>query len=450
MNTLTTSPNLPNQTYSAKIPPSKSRNQGLSVQVSRGSNVGDARVIEVEDSFEKPPSAKRQKTNHSDSRSAGESSDSTINEVPPSQITFARQPEKPSSTPLLSNRARKAEQHNIEAVDEFRSVEGIMDSNPRNAKRNRAAAATRQKTASPLMAPFSRNNSFEVLGEGEPSGPSNTRPAETRYQGTIRQQPEIAQTNGVNGNAHTLHGQITTSQYFKQTLHDQPKESERSLRSSFVASDGKTRGMDRLSSDELEGPATLGEHADVIPLSPRKARHLPDPGSPRPGAGRPTKSSTRETPMERSNIKPTIFQTQRPSKGKSGRRGTFEDQYLDESESQWAVPIAAINIPGEAEMRVSSSMGIVYDEDEKRYFVKDCGRPFKAPNASAYGVNPRILQKCWREKFGKKIRFQSSKSGTDDNLLDVELASEKDVAELLLKIQGDSTNVKVFDEEGYV
>lgn len=438
MNTLTTSSHLPDQTYSARTSTSKVKQHMLSVDVSRGYNVADARGLEVEDSFETPHSAKRQKLVHPASE-ALESSDSTIDDLPPDQVKFRRNMRENASLRRKQSGTIDKMQQNIDALDEYRSVEGMMDSKPSNAKRSKAAII--QKPPSPLMMSLSRNNSVEIVGEGEHIATPAAVPSEPRYVGTLRKQPASSQTKGIKDSSQRQRTKETHSQYFKPRLPVRPTEDDRSLRATFVATDGRLRGTDYLSSDELDGPAIIGEHADVVPLSPRKRHMSQSAHSPIIKAAEPPPP---EVPMERSNIRPTVFHTQTPRRG-LGRQENFEDEYLNKSEPSWAVPIAAINLPGQKQMHKSVNMALVYDEENKWYFIKDGGRALKASNGSVLGLYPKSLQKCSMESSGRKIRFESSKRGTEDHVLDLECMTEKEAATLILRMQKDSTNIKVIN-----
>ena len=444
MNTLTMSRNLPDQTYSTRQSAPRGKQHTLSVDVTRGYNVTNARVGEVEDSFEAPRSAKRQKLIHPGSESP-ESSDSTIDHLPPDQVTFGRQFGK--NTPSRSQQfgSRSDMQQSMENLDEYRSVEGMMDSNPRNAKRNKATAPP--TSSSPLMESLSRNNSVEMVHESEQVATPTTAPIGPRYESTLRKQSAAVQTNGVKDSSHKTSAKEMNSHYFKPRLPTRPTDDDRSLRTTFVATDGRLRGTDYLSSDELDGPATLGEHADVVPLSPRRRQQPPSSKS-STSTVKPAGYPTEEAPMERSNIKRTVFHTQAPSKGQLSRQDTFEDKYLDE-EPSWTVAVAAVNLPGQMQMHESADMAIVFDKDTKRYFVKDGGKPLRANN-SILGVYPRSLQKCSREKSGRRVRFESAKRGNEDHVLDLVFRSEKDAVDLINKMQDNSTNVKVTDVERLV
>ena len=237
------------------------------------------------------------------------------------------------------------------------------------------------------------------------------------------------------------------SRYFiRKVDHSISTEEEQKMSAKFVASNGSRRGnQDYLSSDELDGPATIGQHADVVPLSPDSRRQSV---SPMKTVSRPKsrEASSEEQPVEPSNIKRTFFTSPQPRyRGTARHQDDFEQSFLDVPSSFWSVPLAAVNLPGQ-DLHVNSDMKLVFDKVKNLYSVFESGDPLKVSNARLE-VDPSILQKvCWGRPGGK-IRFESSKRGTADNILDLELKSEKDLADLLKKLQGGSYQVKLASED---
>ena len=418
----------------------------LAVDVSRGYNVPENQVGEIDDSFEAPRSAKRQKLLHQVSTSSTSSESLDAGDVRLRITQYGKSPAISSRTHSFAS--RDGTRTRIGTAGEYRGVEDMMDSNPRNAKRNNANRP--RKASSPLMEAFSRNNSVGTAVEDEPVGAATTATVGFNQEGTEDEQSELTQENGTTNDDRRASAKQTHSKFFqprskRSTL---PTHGNQDLRTKFISTEGRVRGnMDHLSSDELDGPPTLGEHADVIPLSPHRRRQ-PVSSKTSVAMVKSASSSLEEQPVERSNIKPTIFSSQAPSKGRPSRQADFEDEYLDENEPLWAVPLVAINLPGQ-EMHRSSNMKLLYDENGKRYFVEEGGKPLKV-SSFFLEVYLRKLQRCWYEESGRRIRFESSKRGIADHILDLELCSEKDLVGLMLRIQNNSTNVKLITEDRFV
>ena len=451
MNTLTTSRNLPNQTYSAFPPARGGHQQALAVEVSRGGNVDKlAHAHNSDANFPALPSAKRQKTRHVSSPDTI-SSDDPIDELPPESVHFGPSQNANKATSSHSQGSdRRRQSKTVSNANEYNRVEDMMASNPRNARRHNGRGG--QKGSSPLLESLSRTSSFEMALEDEQK---SVLPARTPYKGTLRNLQDASRANGVNG-GHTRNPPNTSPHSdVKPTLPPRPKEStqdvsiklsnglqDEGLRTKFRSSDGKRRGIDDLGSDELAGPATNGKHADVAPLSPGKRhQHVGSKSTTTTKAALSPKDSL-ET--ERSNIKPTVFQTIEPKNGKAKRSADFEEAYLEEKPS-WSMPLAALVLPGKKDaMYREPGMVLVFEEETGDYYVKMGGRPL-CNGPWRLQIRPRIVQKILLEKSGPKVRLESSKIGVADNVLDLEFKSEKAAVDLVKRVQNDSSNVLVKD-----
>ena len=438
MNTLSTSNILPDQTQHVRPSNSNGKQHMLAVDVSRGYNVPENQVGDLDGSFEAPRSAKRQKLVHESSTLSSSSESLDAGDVKLRITRYGKSPAASSRNQAFAGRG--GTRTRIGTADEYRGVEGMMDSNPRSAKRSKANRP--QKASSPLMNAYSRNSSVETIGEDEHITAETTIAIGSDQEDTGSRQPELLHQNGTVKSDRSAFTEQTHSRYFQQrskqpslpTYHDQD------LRSKFINTEGRNRGnMDHLSSDELDGPATLGVYADVIPMSPHR-RCQPMSSKNLVTTEKTAGFSVEEQPVERSNIKATIFSSQAPDKGKISRQADFEDEYLDEEEPSWAVPLVAVNLPGQ-EIHKRSDMQLVYDDVKRMYFVEEDGKPLKI-SGSSLEIYLRSLQRCLYEESGRRLRFESSKKGTADNILDLEFHSEKNVVGLMLKIQGNSTNVK--------
>ncbi|KAL8929477.1 MAG: hypothetical protein Q9208_001146 [Pyrenodesmia sp. 3 TL-2023] len=209
-----------------------------------------------------------------------------------------------------------------------------------------------------------------------------------------------------------------------------PIPAETCLRDQYRDTDGRRRsGADQSSSDEL-----LAAEPTSRALSPVKTT----------GSQTPIKASQRGSPAPtlvgdhsfdaqqfQSNIRPSTF-TQ-PSK--HAARPTLkmhQGNNAGEASAPWSIPIRAYNLHGLTHQ--NDSLGLVYDDRDKSYEIHQSGQNL-AKRYPELRIQPGKLQKILWAREGTKIRFHSSKVGTYNGVLDIELCSEKDVQELNAKLQ---------------
>lgn len=209
------------------------------------------------------------------------------------------------------------------------------------------------------------------------------------------------------------------------------------LHDKFFDSDGKRRGevwsTDRYSSssDELAREVTVGDNA----------RKLSSPKYSRPNS--PIKSSlSNATGLERSRIPATKFTSSRdvrPTKGAPTQQTT----YPGENEASWSIELSCVNIAGPAGESVRGpNLALVFVDIREAYEIRKNGRNLTATNPSLQIQPKKILKVMWATD-STKIRFQSSKTGNSDSVLDIEMGSDKDVADLLKKIGEGNNNFDV-------
>ena len=445
MNTLSMSSALPPQTRPhtqfARQHGIQHGPQKLALDVSRGFNVRTNEVEELDENFSVPQSVKRQKVVHPNSVSS--ISSESVDELPADSVRYSGRAGK---SPATSQRSQFQDtsvetQSGVGMASEFGGLEDMMNSRkvqPKKFSRLRNAS-------SPLMKRFPKNRSVEVVSDDDQTmatngsyGGDNTKPPESQHL----ELPHHTRT----GNERMSLSKSHSPYFLQNTDHSRAAtKDEQNLNKKFVASNGARRGnQDYLSSDELDGPATIGQHADVIPLSPDKRRSTISPKKTAP-VTQSNGSTPEEQPVEPSIIKPTRFTSQTPSRAAVKHKEDFDKDYLSGKRYPWAVPLTAVNLPGQ-ELHMSSDMRLVYDKEEHFYFVMEGDHPLRVAG-SRLEVHTQGLQKIWWEKDGKRARFESSKRGATDHILDLEFASEKDTSLIIKRLQTQSTNVKVSSEE---
>lgn len=211
---------------------------------------------------------------------------------------------------------------------------------------------------------------------------------------------------------------------------------------------GEVPGVDRnssISSDELASTTIVGDRK----TSPAK--------NSRPNS--PIKSSSSQKAVSSlssaAGLKPSIIPTTtftsariaRPTKIVPAQRTT----YPGENEAPWAIGLTRVNVAGGAgEPFRGPSLGLVFKDISKTYEVQKDGQSLTTMNSSLQIQPKKLLKVFWAPK-SRKVRFLFSKSGNHDNILDIEMDSEKGVYDLLTRLLEDSHGShKVVICEGYV
>lgn len=191
----------------------------------------------------------------------------------------------------------------------------------------------------------------------------------------------------------------------------------------------KLRGQDQepqddLSTDELEEPAP------VLRVSPSRNRRKSSPMK--------TSTSSNACMPARQDIEPSIIvPTTFQKKGTRSRKKAHDSFVSDIEEDQpmsWRAVVKAINIPGKSEITPLSNTYLVQGLDRETFwFVENGVQLHFTPYMDT--IQSRKLFSCLWEENGGKIRLQSSKCGSMDNVLEFEFASHKKLTELIEKTE---------------
>ena len=345
-----------------------------------------------------------------------------------------------------------------------------MDSNPKSKKQRHSD--NRNYTADHILLPpspqkrSSMSNPIDISGEeSQLTKTVSTAAPRSAYQGTARQPPSAS--SGIKSNTSKSlkeRAKPTQSPYFdqfrldsdrangnikqKNTTQSFSREGSPGLAQKFVAADGRRRGSDVNASsdaDEIQSaPTTVGQKADPDAVFTVKEMRSQSPSK---QSSSTLKASTPADDLAiwaPSTIK-SDFATSNAKTQSSGHltRSAPRDH---EAEPPWSVALTAINLPGNHVK--NDDLGLVCDAKQNEYYVQMQGSPIKSTH-STLRIRPQKLVKVLWENPGNRIRLESSRSGTEDNVLDLELASERNVPILLERLQL-SNHFQVIGKTRYV
>lgn len=342
-------------------------------------------------------------------------------------------------------------------TQEFRSVEDTMNSNPnkkhRGKRRGRRSPTedTNGNDTNILSGPnvTSAANPIDLSDDEETKKPPSVTSQQPKYQGTANEAHKkfLAHKNPLR----SLPVQDTgrTSRHFVQIAeasgnHVSPviglpvsrpqQESEVEddrLDDKFRATNGKARSQQFASSpDVLSGDTTVGITSRQV--SPSKGSSSARKGSP-----------VRES---QSGFPPSIFSNtsfHTTTKKSKSTDPSKQQRLAQEASAPWGIELAAISVKDR--MHRSTSLGLQYSPDHDAYEVVEGGKNWASQNPS-FRVQPsKLLKVCWSFS-GAMVRFESARSEGTDNILDIELRSQKDMAALTSKLQ-EKDSFKVMGQE---
>ena len=429
----------------------------LQVEVSRGQNVGSVpRIADgCEDSID-PPS-KRQKTKHWGSPAPSHMSvDEILKNSPTDTISFLPRPspkEHTVNSMFQDQNVALKEWHNskLASLSEYRNIERMMDSSGPKKKTRKRTRIGYPPGSFPVP---SSQGSSQSSNAASISGSVGNYPAASRSPSLPR---PLSNGNRGKSPSPAVHKANTSkpmrnpsveerSPYFdSQLLPTMPKngdhqgreslkkkncsDSKRSpkLANRFISVDGSRRCSDvNLSSeaDELQQlGTTIGQPKEQHTSksrqhSPNKTLAQPPPSTVENDSG-PEEWDQDDS----SAIKPTQFTSLK--KADPGEAPRSKDRRR-ETKAPWSVILAAASFSGK--IVSSDAMALVYDESNATYNVVRNGIRQRMK------VQPQKVLKVIWSTDSRKIRFMSSKSGTEDNIVDLILTSELDVTKLIQRL----------------
>jgi len=430
----------------------------LQFETSRGSNVEPmphATRYEEGEAFAES-SAKRRKTSHQGSSpDSSRSADERLDQLDPDTVTFGLGHVNQGTSRAVSTRSFNSQtsvvqtqkEESLGSLTAYRNVENMMSSKPKTKKQQRHLSGSKSQQrihGLPSSSPMSSiSNPIDISGVDDQESPVTKLIVAPRsmIQGMTREPRSTAEAAKPNS-AKTLQGRSTgersaffdsiqkpkangtRSQHQRQTniRKDIDKHSDK-LNDQFipVSGDRRTSGVSTSSDiDELQSVGTtVGNNQDTNPSCPIKRSHNNSPSKGFALVPHTTSPDEEELGMGRSNIRPEKFVAAK-AKVQSDTRTMGK---VREKSPSWSVDLATVSTSGH--VYTNEGMALVLDKKSGDYVIAANGRftPMK--------IQPQKVQRISWEISGRKVRFMSSQSGIDDNIVDLEFRTEKDVVVLL-------------------
>lgn len=394
------------------------------------------------------PSAKRQKTKHQPSSPSSPLSfiDPLDNEAPGS-ISFGIISQSASRAPSVHSRRSsfqlRRSSSSTGSLQEHKNLERMMNSDPINPKkqprRNNNSQQHHDRSAN-----MSYSNPIDLSGDDEEMDVDFVQTGESHipYQGTMRKDdlkaeysysPQITQGQSTGKRPSYFPSMAGANGTLKQQQISSATEDhsgdQRRLSDMFVPVNGLRRTSDVAMSSDLdelqEGGNTVGHTADTnIALSTTRSRQN-SPVKVSTSASNPNSSNEFDHGLPESNIKPSTFATEDPKIQKKAHEPKMRAR---DRKPRWAIDLAALSWGGE--FLEQPGMSLVYDENRTIYTVNCNGRQ------TTIHIRPNKLQKIQYAEAGGKVRFLSSKSGNEENTLDLQFPSDKDATALVNRLAG--------------
>ena len=439
---------------------SSTMSKALQVESIRGGNVKNVHMdSDISSGFTNPPVAKRRKVDTvsiDSSSNSDQSSDDPIKMVPPGNLEMWSVSSQSLSLNKSTTNSQGSKPRSMLGMDgsvsEYMKVEKMMNSSSkskRQLKRERSNGSPVDQTG------VSEASSPLLGGESKASQTDNQARDDYFYETSVNSKhkqihsgtAEISHVEPVTDGTANVASSINVRE--SSPLRSAPHQSLRTnkpvlpetsqsrtqisqqapMSKQFVADDGKRRGEggQPSSPDELMSETTVGKN--VIPISNSPSKRSRRATSPKPSAFMKTSIVRRDnTGLDPSNIRPTNFGVSR-----SVRKPTR----IQEVRPPYSLDIAAINLPGNDMDYRDDNLGLVHDESQNCYVVIREAKQLTIAD-SVFIIDPKKLLKVFFEEDGRRIRFQSARKEDEDNILDIEIAKEKDKQEFLTSLQANS------------
>lgn len=330
----------------------------------------------------------------------------------------------------------------VTGIHEYQSLEKHLDSSLPNHKKRRdmkkRIASDNSGTPRSSLAP-SQSESIELLDPEITVKPAVKEP----YRGTANLYPSQHSRAVLGGKAGRTTGgrsphfpmpngaaPLGERELVKVFADGKPAGNEPQLRHLYRDTNGRRRsGADQSSSDEL-----VTARPNSRALSPVKTARsqtpMQIPQQDPPDISLAEKESF-DAQQVQSNIRPSTFTQSGKHETRPASR-THTSINLKEEPAPWSVAVAAYNSQGRTHQ--DDSLGLVYMDRMDSYDIHQSGKNLAAINPELR-IQPAKLLKISFAIDGTMIRFKSSKTGTVENVLDIELRFEKDVQELIAMLQ---------------
>lgn len=317
-----------------------------------------------------------------------------------------------------------------------------MNSDAISKKKQRRLNNNNQKLHGPSLN-MSYSNPIDLSADDEDMDVDFVPPADSQvpYQGTLRnddstarhsypsqaiQDRSIAKRSPYFPATPGANGKLRQQQTRPATEHhngDQPKR----LNDLFIPVDGLRRTSDVAMSSDLdelqEGGNTVGHTADTNKnLSNTRSRQT-SPVKASTSASKRMSSPKVDQGLPESNIKPSTFATEET---KLQKRAQELKTRVRQKKPRWAVEVAAVGFGGE--FHELPGMSLVYEEDNGFYAI------YSDDRSTSISIRMDKLQKIQYAEAGGKVRFLSSKSGNEENMVDLQFPSDKDTTMVVKRL----------------
>ena len=335
-------------------------------------------------------------------------------------------------------------------IPEYNNIEKLMNSNPKKARKSKrgiyhGSQSVHNGSNTPMSSAASiKSDSLELLDD-EDRQKSRTKPSD---QDTVMFSPSGKHFNSTDAQSGRPGlGSGESSPHFlpakqpKSTFEvnrgtnqaragkiDQENDPRENLGDQFRDIHGQKRGvMDPISSDELAAPDITVKGAlpakPAPPKSPLKMSWSNDNAA-------ASFEEDVQPGLAQSNIRPAEF-TIRDHTKKVLKSSQYSKNRPQETPPQWGVSLTSYILQGE---RHRGNLGLVFDDNMGTYDVIQDGKSVAQEHAELRLWPEKLLKIQWASSGGS-IRFHSSRSGTVDNVLDVEVSSEREAGELVKRLR---------------
>ena len=411
----------------------------LELEVSRGDNVSRIRNPNGFEQAWDAPSAKRQKiVRRRISSSSDNSADELLDQQNPEAISFS--PSQRSSQAFSihgvnsQGSAFPGKKYGfLPDLTEHRNVEKMMHSGgpsknpkPKRHQYDQSPQRNRGQTLSPELPSIKSTDTrnFEELDmkprtSHEPLCPGR---AKSPFSAGNVSKANISKPLQSLGS-----GRI--SPYFSQSRlpMGQQYDTEGRLANKFVSVNGMRRCSDlNLSSDadELQMGTTVGNNPDTNALSSLNRSY-----SKSPSKGLQSMHKAMSTTEENLDLDPSTIEHSKFVDRKPKTHYDIDPIKIQPHEEKASWSFNIISVATREKMLCQEGMALVHSEKDSSYVVMNDGK------YTSLQFQPQKLDRIRWGSPGRKARFMFSQTGRDDNTMDFEFCNEKDLCEVVKRLQ---------------
>lgn len=182
-----------------------------------------------------------------------------------------------------------------------------------------------------------------------------------------------------------------------------------------------------LSGDELQGATTVGSNA---------SSHSIPHNIPYQDKGAEVLSICEITSITATGLPPSIIPSSFSKNKPPYKLSDVQAVKSGEKERRWSIDL---NYANAGEKLEGDALGLVFDEETDSYLVYSDGHNL-ATRDLGYSVHPKRLQKVLFHNA--QVRFESSKTGHADRVLDIGSSSERNITRLLARLTNSGISVQ--------